>query len=327
MGAFLTHALNEHKILVKIDEVEKGNKCNCTCPHCGKPVQARHGNIREHYFAHQKGQTCEGAYESALHYLAKQTIQEVGGIMLPESNNPNKPSGFVRLHDICVEKWDDEYKFKPDIEGIMDDGRRLLIECFVTSKVKDKKRRIIIDNNLLCIEINVNWFNLDKDDMHHFISKESDNREWIVEKIKPDAEESGISYYSQPYDHHKESLELRELFESNKLSISLCYILHKEGNPNIHNLRNLGYDTCVVGANFRGFKSDVLLYRSCKNDKGYISINFRTRRRNQSAKLPANIRIIDIITDGHSCDVKKRFKDGIFNRFQYGLEFSGCWKM
>jgi len=49
MGAFLTFALDEGGALVHVDDVAKGTKCGCHCPHCNAPLYAKNaGQIREH---------------------------------------------------------------------------------------------------------------------------------------------------------------------------------------------------------------------------------------------------------------------------------------
>ena len=137
-------------------------KCGCHCPHCNAPLYAKNtGQIREHHFAHAHGLECEGAYESSLHLLAKEVLQETGRIMLPQSISSTFPSGLVRIHNVEVEKWDERYGFRPDVEGVMDNGERLLIEFLVSHKVDGKKRQIIVDNNLKCIEIDINYQALD----------------------------------------------------------------------------------------------------------------------------------------------------------------------
>lgn len=157
MGAFLTFALDEGGALVHVDDVAKGMKCGCHCPHCDAPLNVENaGQIREHHFAHAHGLECEGAYESSLHLLAKEVLQETGRIMLPQSNSDAFPSGLVRIHNVEVEKWDEHYGFRPDVEGIMDNGDRLLIEFLVSHKVDGKKRQVIVDNHLKCIEIDIN---------------------------------------------------------------------------------------------------------------------------------------------------------------------------
>lgn len=41
MGAFLTYALDEGGALVHVDDVAKGAKCACRCPHCDAPLYAK----------------------------------------------------------------------------------------------------------------------------------------------------------------------------------------------------------------------------------------------------------------------------------------------
>lgn len=41
MGAFLTFALDEGGALVHVDDVAKGMKCSCHCPHCNAPLYAK----------------------------------------------------------------------------------------------------------------------------------------------------------------------------------------------------------------------------------------------------------------------------------------------
>ena len=41
MGAFLTYALDEDGALVHVDDVAKGAKCACRCPHCDAPLYAK----------------------------------------------------------------------------------------------------------------------------------------------------------------------------------------------------------------------------------------------------------------------------------------------
>ena len=124
MGAFLTYALDESEALIHVDDVAKGNNCKCHCPHCGAPLCAKNaGKQRQHHFAHAHGHECEGAYESQLHLLAKEILQETRHIMLPPSLGEVFPTGLVRLHNIQVEQWDDKYHIKPDVVHVLYNGR------------------------------------------------------------------------------------------------------------------------------------------------------------------------------------------------------------
>lgn len=336
MGALLTYALDSNNQLVHVDSVENGGACQCHCPHCKSPLDAKNGGeIREHHFAHAHGHDCDGAYESALHLLAKQIIQEQGGIMLPDSEDWSKPSGFVQLRNVEVEKMDKQYGIKPDVEGIMPGGRRLLIECLVTHKVDDKKYRTIIENGLLCVEINLRYFELDKEYLREFLTQDTERRQWIsLREKKKSSNGFGFPQQRNPrFDKVRDML--KRAFDNGSLCIqrrniynNYDYLYYGYYEDITYNLRELGYDTCEVDANFRGVKHDLMLFRSQKEDKGYISINFRGRRRNCNFHPPVGVRIIDIIIRNESDEeLYSRFSSGVLSRkIIREMSFLGCWK-
>lgn len=314
MGAFLTFALDEGGSLVHVDDVAKGMKCccHCHCPHCNAPLYAKNaGEIREHHFAHAHGHECEGAYESSLHLLAKEILQETGRIMLPQSNSDAFPSGLVRIHNIEVEKWDDHYGFRPDVEGIMDNGERLIIEFLVSHKVDGKKRQTIVDNHLKCIEIDINYQALDRTQLKEFLTSTTDDRKWII-SMPPPQKPTGESFsYGRNPMYEKARDILKEIFDEGTI------IIHPYSTSFYHldkpfNLRQIGYDVCEVNTKYRGFKSDLLLFRSQKEDKGHISINIRGRRRSEGFRYPPGLRIIDVIFRDISSEenTKQRLQEG-----------------
>ncbi|MBR3493650.1 MAG: hypothetical protein IKH44_15285 [Bacteroidales bacterium] len=306
MGAFLTYALDEGNNLVYVDNVAKGAKCACHCPHCEAPLYAKNsGLVREHHFAHAKGHECESAFETSLHLLAKEILIETGKIMLPHSEYKSFPFGLVRLHNIQAEKWDDVYRFRPDVEGIMDNGERLIIEFFVSHKVDGKKRKTIVDNHLKCIEIDVNYQALEKEELRDFLVNSHEDRRWIESMPLPTKKtEDSFSYGRNPqYDIARDLL--KNAFE--KDSIYIMPTLTGE----LYNLKQYRYDVCEVNTKYKGFKSDLLLYRSLSNNKGYISINIRGRRRKEGFRYPKGLRIIDIILKHASDDeVHNQLKEG-----------------
>ncbi len=312
MGSFLTYALDESEALVHVDDVAKGNNCKCHCPHCGAHLCAKNaGQRREHHFAHAHGHECEGAYESQLHLLAKEVLQETGRIMLPPSNSGRFPSGIVRIRNVEVEKWDDSYGIRPDAEGILDNGERLLIEFYVSHKVDGKKRQIIVDNHLKCIEIDINYQVLDKTELRDFLSNSDDDREWIV-SMPPPPKAAGESFsYGRNPMYEKTRDIIKAIFDDGTITI------HPYATSYLHpgmsfDLRKTGYDVCEVNTKYRGFKSDLLLYRSQKENKGHISINIRGRRRGEGFRYPKGLRIIDIVFKaiGTEESTRKRLKEG-----------------
>ena len=225
MGAFLTYALDEGGALVHVDDVAKGAKCACRCPHCNAPLYAKNGGrwpepgTRIHHFAHAQGHECEGAYESSLHLLAKEILQETGRIMLPKSSGSFFPSGSVRIRNIEIEKWDDRYGIRPDAEGIMDNGERLLIEFYVSHKVDNKKRQIIVDNHLKCIEIDINYQALDKAELKEFLAGTDEDRKWIVSiPSPPQSKGESFSYGRNPM-YEKARDILKAIFDKGSIII------------------------------------------------------------------------------------------------------------
>lgn len=288
MSALLTYALNENNKLVHIDSVDNGSACKCVCPNCKKSLDAKNGgDKREHHFAHSHGNVCEGAYETALHLLAKEVVLEEQKIMLPLTESDH-PSGLVSLHQVEQEKWDENYGFRPDVEGIMPNGERLLIEFLVSHKIQKKKRETILENHLKCIEIDLNYVELDKSAIRDFLLNETDDREWVSKKEdKPNGEGMG-SAYSRSIWHQKAIDFLKSKFDSDSILISL-----RNGE---FDLRKYKYDVCeLLSGTYRGIKSDLLLYRSKEDEHEPIVISIRGRRRNFNQKIPKKLRIIDII--------------------------------
>lgn len=77
--AKLKYALDADGKLVHIDNVPNGSDCNCFCPcgRCGQKMVAKNdGKKKTHHFAYHPGGSCEGAYETMLHLLAKEKIQK-----------------------------------------------------------------------------------------------------------------------------------------------------------------------------------------------------------------------------------------------------------
>lgn len=282
------------------------------------------GQKHEHHFAHVHGSDCAGAYETTLHLLAKEILQETKSIMLPASQDESLPSGLVHLTDVRSEEWDETYRIRPDVEGRMASGERLLIEFFVSHKVDESKRRRILENGLKCVEINMNYQELERASIREFLTETDEDRIWIKDTVKqPKGDGGSLSYGRNPLLLRVRDF-LKEKFDSESLSIRM----YKRGEyiPKNFDLRKLKYDTCKVVSKYRGLSGDLLLYRSQKENKGYILLVVRGRRRNYGFRCPKNLKIIDIVIPaGNSLDmVKKRFKNGLLSDlYDLPIEFFG----
>ncbi len=78
--------LRDNKIVLIEDltKNEKGLRCNCVCPSCKEPFEARMGEIRRHHFAHS-GQGCDevNAYMTGLYMLLNEYLTEGHSLHLP----------------------------------------------------------------------------------------------------------------------------------------------------------------------------------------------------------------------------------------------------
>lgn len=301
MEALLTYALDVNGNSIHIDRVFRGKACGCYCPCCRKPLSARQGEWRQHHFAHIGNQKCEGAYETMLHILAKEVLQEVGEIMLPQSARKDYPSGSVKIQNIQVEKWDEQYRIRPDVEGVMENGERLLIEFLVSHKVEGNKRQIIINNHLKCIEINLNYQLLDKDELREFLTHSQEDRDWVspVKKFQNPTGSSGSSSRNPIYGIIRD--RLKGIYDQETLrfhpyrSSKQQYTI--DSKSKVLDLKELGYDVCDMHFKYRGLKHDLLFSKSIEDGKKLhaVSINIRGRCRRKGFIVPRGLLIIDIV--------------------------------
>ena len=70
--------------LVSIEDVESGLACGCICSACKQNLVAKKGNVMGHHFAHASQTSCEYAYETSLHLLAKEIFKDFGYFMAPK---------------------------------------------------------------------------------------------------------------------------------------------------------------------------------------------------------------------------------------------------
>jgi hypothetical protein len=190
MERLLTYGLLGNE-LVHIQEVNTGLACNCTCPNCYHPLVAKNstGNKKMPHFAHYSGKECDGAFETALHLLAKSTLLKCKKIFLPNYHHDYQPENnlslfkkgkYVTFDDVILEKsLGDEGTFIiPDAIGIID-GKKVLIEFanthFVDSKKLQKLRRI----DMPCVEVNLANQDLDESELFTFFCSETPLIYWL----------------------------------------------------------------------------------------------------------------------------------------------------
>lgn len=163
--------------IIYIEDAENGLKCDCVCPGCGQPLVAKNnGKKKEHHFAHFRTDECEHGYQSALHYMAKDVFLEMKEFTFMKNGAPVK----YRIDDVVLEKSVDSVV--PDIL-VTCDGKRFIVEIFVTHAVDDEKKEKIRSLKLSALEIDLSRFRhamLDKEALKTEVNN-TDNFSWVYD--------------------------------------------------------------------------------------------------------------------------------------------------
>ena len=242
----LTYALDALGKMIYIGDVENsGLSCNCRCPKCNKPLEAKHdhGGGRRAHFAHTKGSDCHGSYMTALHILAEQIIEEEKAVMAPAYKGLERQRlSFVQVE---VEQRVERKDLQPDIVGITADGLRWAIEIRNTHEVNEPKTAKLVESNITCLEIDVREQKLE--DLKSFILDSAENREWINNpNYDAQIDESIRKRVSKVEKYLLGCTELTipayEDYDSRKISIKEVFVLSKKGDMLFSQVKVLSSD-------------------------------------------------------------------------------------
>lgn len=138
--------------LIYIEDAIKGKNCECVCPACKQALVAKNGGKKNaHHFAHFSVVECEHGYQSALHYMAKDLFQELQYLTFIKNGKPVQ----YKIDSVILECKVDE--IIPDI-FIICDGKRFIVEIYVTHAVDDIKKQKIQDMRISAVEIDLSRF-------------------------------------------------------------------------------------------------------------------------------------------------------------------------
>lgn len=105
---------------------ERGEKCNCVCPLCGGPFEARMGEVRSWHFAHT-GEGCDEtkSYINANYELLRDSVIREGKINLPHLicrfiTRGDVPELNRCTAEVCDVKSDDTYTILEESEIIVE---------------------------------------------------------------------------------------------------------------------------------------------------------------------------------------------------------------
>jgi hypothetical protein len=146
--------------MIHIREVQRGINCGCVCPACGERLVANKGNVRAHHFSHYRTKQCVKAFETTLHKLAKQRIQEKLKIVLPGHDKwlpesemmQQTPAKIFDLVSVEAEKL--VGSVRPDLICHTARGK-FFVEIKVTHKVNHEKRNQLVELGIPTLEIDL----------------------------------------------------------------------------------------------------------------------------------------------------------------------------
>lgn len=149
-----------------INEVHSGLACDCLCPSCNSPLIAKKGGVNIHHFAHYNSENCGMGFESAIHYLAKATVEKYKYIEVPSRFILNSAfhyyseSTFKTIHieHVLLEKR--VGSLIPDLIAETSMGR-FYIEVVYTNPVTEDKLIKLRKHNCPVLEIDLNNFDMD----------------------------------------------------------------------------------------------------------------------------------------------------------------------
>ena len=170
-------AENAEGRMVHIDDVQRGLSCNCICPRCHEKLMARHGDVKQHGFAHHSDNrraNLKNCYMVILYKLAEQIVQTRKRIHVPSYYGifPEKDVEFI---DVKIDSSFEREDKQPDIIATTADGKQYLIEFTFNDKVQ--RKRPIDYKNLNCLEIDISQQSLES--IENFLLKENSDRRWL----------------------------------------------------------------------------------------------------------------------------------------------------
>ena len=146
--------------MVHVDDVPRGLQCGCVCPNCHERLVARHGDVKEHGFAHHsdnRGANLNICYQVVMYKLAEQIIQTQKRIHTPSYYGIFKESD-IEFKDVRIDSRYEREDKQPDVIATTYDNKQYLIEFVFQYKVQHKQT--FDYKNLTCLEVIDQGYNL-----------------------------------------------------------------------------------------------------------------------------------------------------------------------
>ena len=163
--------------MVHVDDVPRGLACGCVCPCCHEKLLARHGDVKEHGFAHHsdnRGANLNICYMVILYKLAEQIIQTRKKIHAPSYYGIFKEKD-IEFADVKIDGRYEREDKQPDVIATTKDNQQYIIEFTFDYKVQHKQA--LDYKNLNCLEINLS--NQTLESVEKFLLEDNTDRIWF----------------------------------------------------------------------------------------------------------------------------------------------------
>ena len=185
-----TYGLDVNGTLVHVNDVNRGEACNCICIECKQPLVAKKSEARKKqwHFAHKVTTNCQGGRMTALHMLAQQIIQEEKKIRKPWFKDYcEDPSKEIYFESVLLEQRfkTTEINRRPDCVGIIKNGDKqyeVWIEVKVKHAIDEEKKKDIIKLGAICMEIDLTKLldtDYTKENIREALFNDVENKVWI----------------------------------------------------------------------------------------------------------------------------------------------------
>lgn len=184
-------------IMHDVTGVESGRACDCICPSCQQPLQARKGSKKRHHFAHDtdvQNISCDSAFETSIHLMTKQIISEDKTLSFPSleiSETLKDENGAPHTQYDTIEKETKKYfrkvvlekrldQIRPDIIAFTQDDT-FLIEVAVTSFCDKAKIKKIRNTQIAAIEIDLSCidYGVTKEELRDHLHDQNTKKKWL----------------------------------------------------------------------------------------------------------------------------------------------------
>ena len=170
-------AENAEGRMVHVDDVPRGLQCGCVCPNCHERLVARHGDVKEHGFAHHsetRKANLNICYQVIMYKLAEQIIQTQKRIHAPSYYGIFKERD-IEFKDVRIDSRYEREDKQPDVIAITHDDKQYLIEFVFQYKVQHKQA--LDYKNLTCLEVDL--CNQTLETLEQFLLKSAEDRKWL----------------------------------------------------------------------------------------------------------------------------------------------------